>query len=189
MVIAVAISSRSSDFTRRTMFSIACSNGRPRLTSRMTRANSVEIGGRDSRTTSSIACRNEDPAPEVVGEQRDRVRQLVERVEAAALAVQPDARDEEADECADQQEQRVPSVGRMTDRTTMISGCRRSTRPRSWRTRTASGAGRRERGHARGWRRSRCSTTLLRLASARLWAIMSLIGPCTFAASGFGVEA
>ena len=28
----------------------------------MTRANSVEIGGRDSRTTISIACRNEDPA-------------------------------------------------------------------------------------------------------------------------------
>ncbi len=28
----------------------------------MTRANSVEIGGRDSRTTSSMACRNEEPA-------------------------------------------------------------------------------------------------------------------------------
>ena len=59
---AVAISSRSSDRTRRTMFSSACSNGRPRLTSRMTRPNSVEIGGRDSRTTSSMAWRNDEPA-------------------------------------------------------------------------------------------------------------------------------
>src|SRR5262245_60466649 len=59
---AVAISSRSSDFTRRTMFSSATSNDRPRLTSRMTRPNSVEIGGRDSRTTSSMAWRNEEPA-------------------------------------------------------------------------------------------------------------------------------
>ena len=59
---AVAISSRSSDRTRRTMFSSAWSNGRPRLTSRMTRPNSVEIGGRDSRTTISIACRNDEPA-------------------------------------------------------------------------------------------------------------------------------
>ena len=59
---AVAISSRSSDRTRRTMFSSACSNGRPRLTSRMTRANSIEIGGRVSRTTSSMAWRNDDPA-------------------------------------------------------------------------------------------------------------------------------
>src|SRR6478752_7196454 len=62
MLMAVAISSRSSDRTRRTMFSIACSNGRPRLTSRMTRLNSVDIGGRDSRTTSSTAWRNEEPA-------------------------------------------------------------------------------------------------------------------------------
>ena len=59
---AVAISSRSSERTRRTMFSSATSNERPRLTSRMTRPNSVEIGGRDSRTTSSIAWRNEEPA-------------------------------------------------------------------------------------------------------------------------------
>ena len=59
---AVAISSRSSERTRRTMFSSAWSNGRPRLTSRMTRPNSVEIGGRDSRTTSSMAWRNDDPA-------------------------------------------------------------------------------------------------------------------------------
>ena len=59
---AVAISSKSSDLMRRTMFSMAWSNGRPRLTSRMTRANSVEIGGRDSRTTSSIAWRKDDPA-------------------------------------------------------------------------------------------------------------------------------
>ena len=28
----------------------------------MTRPNSVEIGGRDSRTTSSMACRNDEPA-------------------------------------------------------------------------------------------------------------------------------
>ena len=59
---AVAISSRSSERTRRTMFSSATSNDRPRLTSRMTRPNSVEIGGRDSRTTSSTAWRNEEPA-------------------------------------------------------------------------------------------------------------------------------
>jgi tight adherence protein B len=52
---AVAISSKSSDFTRRTMFSRATSNGRPRLTSRMTRPNSVVTGGRPSRTPSSIA--------------------------------------------------------------------------------------------------------------------------------------
>ena len=44
------------------MFSSATSNDRPRLTSRMTRPNSVEIGGRDSRTTSSIAWRNDEPA-------------------------------------------------------------------------------------------------------------------------------
>ena len=59
---AVAISSRSSDRTRRTMFSSATSNESPRLTSRMTRPNSVEIGGRDSRTTSSTAWRNDEPA-------------------------------------------------------------------------------------------------------------------------------
>ncbi len=62
MEMAVTISSRSSDFTRRTRFSRACSNGRPRFTSRMTRWNSVEIGGRASRTTSSIACRKDEPA-------------------------------------------------------------------------------------------------------------------------------
>ncbi len=44
------------------MFSSAVSNARPRFTSRITRPNSVEIGGRDSRTTSSIAWRNEEPA-------------------------------------------------------------------------------------------------------------------------------
>ena len=47
--------------------------------------------------------------PQGVGDQRDRVRQLlVERVEAAVLATgEPEARQQEADEHADQQEQRV----------------------------------------------------------------------------------
>ena len=62
MVMAVVISSRSSERTRRTMLVSACSKGRPRLTSRMTRLNSVEMGGCVSRTTSSMACRNEAPA-------------------------------------------------------------------------------------------------------------------------------
>ena len=62
IVIAVAISSRSSERTRRTMFSRATSNARPRLTSRTTRPNSIVTGGEDSRTTISIACRNDEPA-------------------------------------------------------------------------------------------------------------------------------
>src|SRR4026208_1537209 len=67
MLMAVAVSSRSSDRTRRTMFSSAWSNGRPRLTSRMTRPNSVETGGRDSRTTRSIGWRNEGAGRRGVG--------------------------------------------------------------------------------------------------------------------------
>src|SRR5664279_3484204 len=59
---AVAISSRSSDRTRLTMFSRAASNARPRLTSRTTRPNSTVIGACASRTTIAIACRNDDPA-------------------------------------------------------------------------------------------------------------------------------
>src|ERR1035437_6599585 len=60
IVIAVVISSRSSERTRRTMFSRAASKASPRLTSRTTRLNSVVIGGCASRTTISIACRNEE---------------------------------------------------------------------------------------------------------------------------------
>ena len=114
---AVAISSRSSDRTRRTMFSRATSNDRPRLTSRMTRPNSVEIGGRDSRTTSSMRLEERRAGPQRVGDQRDRVRQLlVERVQAARLAAaQPEAGEHEADESADQQHQRV-AEGREHDR-------------------------------------------------------------------------
>ena len=59
---AVAISSRSSDRTRLTMFSSACSNGEAEVDLADDAANSVEIGGRDSRTTISIACRKDDPA-------------------------------------------------------------------------------------------------------------------------------
>ena len=66
----------------------------------MTRANSVEIGGRDSRTTSSIAWRNEEPARSAFA-----IRVIVSgscllnALEAAALAAaQPEARQEEADE-------------------------------------------------------------------------------------------
>ena len=59
---AVAISSRSSERTRRAMLLSACSKGRPRLTSRMTRLNSVLMGGCVSRTTISMDCRNEEPA-------------------------------------------------------------------------------------------------------------------------------
>ena len=62
MEIAMTISSRSSERTRRTMLSSAWSKGRPRLTSRTTRANSVDMGAWVSRTTISIACRNEAPA-------------------------------------------------------------------------------------------------------------------------------
>ena len=59
---AVVISSRSSERTRRARLVSACSKGRPRLTSRMTRLNSVEMGGCVSRTTISMDCRNDEPA-------------------------------------------------------------------------------------------------------------------------------
>ena len=76
------------------------SNGRPRLTSRMTRPNSVEIGGRDSRTTSSIGLEERRAGAQGVGDQGDRVGQLlVERAEPAGLAApQPEAREHEPDE-------------------------------------------------------------------------------------------
>ena len=79
----------------------------------MTRENSVEIGGRDSRTTSSIAWRNDEPARSALP-MRVIVsgRLLVERPEPAVLApAEPEARDHEADEPADEQEQRVTERG------------------------------------------------------------------------------
>ena len=96
---AVAISSRSSDRTRRTMFSSAWSNGRPRLTSRMTRANSVEIGGCVSRTTISMACRNDEPARSALAISVIVSGScLLNALEPAALAAaQPEARQQEAD--------------------------------------------------------------------------------------------
>ena len=114
---AVAISSRSSDRTRRTMFSSACSNGRPRLTSRMTRPNSSR--DRRSRLADDELDRLEErrAGAERVREQGDRVRELlVEGVEAAALApAEPEPRQEEAEEHADEQRDRGPQ-GRDAER-------------------------------------------------------------------------
>jgi len=82
------------------MFSSAVSNARPRLTSRMTRPNSVEIEERG-------------PGAQRVGDQGDRVGQLlVESIEAARLPpAQPQAWQEEPDQRADQQHDRVAQGG------------------------------------------------------------------------------
>ena len=62
MLMAVTISSTSSEATRRDrLFSAGC-RARPRLISRTTRSNSSEMGGRASRVTSSTPWRNEEPA-------------------------------------------------------------------------------------------------------------------------------
>ena len=75
----------------------------------MTRPNSVEIGGRDSRTTSSMACRNDEPARSALAIRvivsgscllKALRRPLLRRFE-------PEAREQEADEGADEQDERV----------------------------------------------------------------------------------
>src|SRR2546422_213567 len=72
IAIAVAISSKSSDFTRRTMFSSATSNGRPRFTSRMTRPNSVEIGGGGAPPAHPLARGGDETAGRAVGRGGER---------------------------------------------------------------------------------------------------------------------
>ena len=76
----------------------------------MTRLNSVEIGGRDSRTTSSTAWRNDEPARRALA--RSVIVSgscLLNALEAAALAAaEPEARQQEADEGADDQRERRP---------------------------------------------------------------------------------
>ena len=74
----------------------------------MTRPNSVEIGGRDSRTTSSMAWRNDEPARSALAISVIVSGScLLKAFEPAALAAaEPEARQEEADEHADEQDDR-----------------------------------------------------------------------------------
>ena len=128
-----------------------------------------------------------------VGDQGDRVRQLlVEGVEPAALAaVQPEARDEGADEAADQQDERVAQAsGRTTDRRNIPTGT--PTMQPTQIIRNSDGLSLRSAraiSRARFAPKSRCSTTLLTLASVALWAIRSVIGPwpvdAAFLSAGF----
>ena len=116
-----------------------------------------------------------------VGDQGDRVRQLlVEGVEPAALAaVEPEAREPEADERADQPHERAAEApGRTATARSSTAGMPR-VEPAQM-TRNSDGLSLRSAramSRARLAPKSRCSTTLLRLASASLWAMRSLIGP------------
>ena len=108
--------------------------------------------------------------PQRVGDQGDRVRQLlVEGAQAAALAaVQPEARDEEADEGADEQDERV-AQGRQEERdrrnipigTPKMQPIQIKRNSDGLSLRSARAISR-----ARFAPKSRCSTTLLTLASA-----------------------
>ena len=75
----------------------------------MTRPNSVEIGGRDSRTTSSIACRNDEPARSALAisviVSGNCLLKAFSRPLMRRLSQKP--RDAEADERADQQDERI----------------------------------------------------------------------------------
>ena len=160
----------------------------------MTRANSVEIGGRDSRTTSSIACRNEEPARRALASsvivsgscllnalRRLPLRRFSQKRGRKNPMNAPISRNSG-----------FPSVGRMTERTTMISGMPTIDAPQI--ARNSEGFRRRSaraRSRARFAPKSRCSRPLLSWASVWLWAIKSLIGPCPppFAASSFGADA
>ena len=163
---AVAISSRSSERTRRTMFSSAVSNGRPRFTSRMTRPNSVEIGGRDLADHQLDRLEERGAGAQGVGDEGDRVRQLlVERAETAVLAaVQPEAREPEADAAPRRGARsgcRAPAARRTAGGTPRHAHDGRG--PDHQVLARPSGAGRRGRGRGRGWRpKSRCSTALLK---------------------------
>jgi hypothetical protein len=160
----------------------------------MTRANSVEIGGRDSRTTSSIACRNDEPARSAFASSvivsgncllnalsRPFLRRFSQK-RGRKNPTNPPIRRASG----------FPNVGKMTDKATMISGMPTIEAPQI--ARYSDGLRRRS---ARASSRdrlapkSRPSTTLLSWASAWLWASMSEIGPWPelFAASAFGVEA
>src|SRR6478672_786468 len=184
MLMAVAISSRSSDRTRRTMFSMACSNGRPRLTSRMTRLNTVDIGGRDSRTTSSTAWRNDEPA------RRPFARSVIVSGSCLLNAFRrPPFR---------RPSQNRGSMNPIKTPTRSAIGLRRAGRP-SEKTMNRSGTpmiepaqmarnsdgfslrSARAMSRARFAPKSRCSTTLFSWASATLWASRSEMPPAPLA--------
>ena len=114
---AVAMSSRSSERTRRTMFSSALSKGSPRFTSRMTRPNSIEMGGRALAHDELDRLEERGAGAQGVGDEGDRVGQLlVEGREPAVLApAQPEARQPEAEEHPAQEHDRV-AEGREDDR-------------------------------------------------------------------------
>ena len=191
---AVAISSRSSERTRRTMFSSAWSNGRPRLTSRMTRPNSVEIGGRDSRTTSSIACRKDDPARSALAirvivsgscllnaPRRPLLRRPSQKRGSRKPMKPPMSRNSG-----------LPSVGMSGDRSSIASGTPMTVPAQI--SRNSDGLSLRSAramSRARLAPKSRCSTTRLRLARAWLWEMRSAT-PCppdAFVVSGWAVDA
>ena len=91
----------------------------------MTRPNSVEIGGRDSRTTSSTAWRNDEPARRALA-----IRVIVSgscllnEFEPARLpAAEPEARQHEPDQRADEEHDRVAQApGSATENTTIRIG-------------------------------------------------------------------
>ena len=180
MEMAVAISSRSSERTRRTMFSSAWSNGRPRLTSRMTRPNSVEIGGRDSRTTSSMACRNDEPARSALA-----IRVIVSGSCLLKAFRRPLLR-RPSQKRGSQKPMSAPMsrnsglcrAGRTIETASIPTGMP-TIAPIQMKMNSDGLSLRSARAISRERLapKSRPSTTLLKLASAWLWAIRSLIGP------------
>src|SRR3954471_20000669 len=194
MLIAVAISSRSSDRTRRTMFSSAWSNGRPRLTSRMTRPNSVEIGGRDFRTRSSIAWRNEEPARSAFAMSvivsgscllNEFRRPLFRRPSQNRGSMNPMNPPMSRNKGLPNDEMRGESSS-TTSGIPIVIPAQMSRNSDGLSRRSARAMSR-----ARLAPKSRRSTTLLRLASASLCEISSATPPCPFvlAGSGFAVVA
>ncbi len=168
---AVAMSSRSSERTRRTMFSSAVSNERPRLTSRMTRLNSVETGGRPSRTTSSIAWRKDEPARRAFA-----MRVIVSGSCLLNALMRPDLR-RPSQKRGSMKPTRVPTsrnsgfprAGMTTDSASITTGTPTVTPAHSIRySETFSCRSARASSRARLAPKSRCSTTLL------IWAIAAL---------------
>ena len=146
----------------------------------MTRLNSVEIGGRDSRTTSSMAWRNDDPARRALAmsvmvsgscllkaPSRPFLRRRSQKRGMKKPIRMPISR-----------KSGLPSAGRNGDSRSMTSGT--PTMLPAQMSRNSDGLSfrsARARSRDRFAPKSRCSTTLLRLLSAWLWAISSATPP------------
>ena len=173
---AVAMSSRSSERTRRTMFSRALSKGSPRFTSRMTRPNSIEMGGRLSRTTSSIAWRNEEPARRALAMRVIVSGSCLLKAESRPFLRRPSQKrgSQKPRSTPPRSTIGLPRAGKMTERTSMMRGTptieAAQMRRYSLTLRCRSA---RARSRARLAPKSRCSTALLKVLRASLLLIMS----------------